>query len=141
MTLKNSQSVKYRRRRHSVFLLHAHLVFVTKYRRKVLTAEALDLLKAVFEQGCTEMGVCLESFEGERDHVHLLVSYPPKLAVSELVNQLKGESSRKLRKAQPDIARRYWNGVLWSPSYFATSCGGAPLALIRQYIEQQTRPA
>jgi putative transposase len=77
---------------------------------------------------------------GEDDHVHLLVEYPPKVAVSNLVNSLKGVSSRLLRKEIPDIEKRYWKGVLWSPSYFAASCGGAPISIVRQYIEQQQMP-
>jgi len=69
------------------------------------------------------------------------VNYPPKVAVSSLVNSLKGASSRVLRKERPDIASRfYYKGVLWSPSYFASSCGGAPIEIIRQYIEQQQTP-
>ncbi len=79
--------------------------------------------------------------DGEADHVHLLVNYPPKLAISHLVNSLKGVSSRLLRRDRPDIAGRYYyKGVLWSPSYFAGSCGGAPISIIRQYIEQQQTP-
>jgi putative transposase len=79
--------------------------------------------------------------DGEQDHVHLLVNYPPKIAVSALVNSLKGASSRVLRKERPDIASRYYHkGVLWSPSYFSASCGGAPISIIRQYIEQQQTP-
>jgi len=60
--------------------------------------------------------------------------------VSALVNSLKGVSSRLLRQARPDIARRYWKGALWSPSYFAASCGGAPISIVHQYIEQQQTP-
>jgi len=71
---------------------------------------------------------------GEDDHVHLLVEYPPRVPVSGLV--LKGVSSRLLRRDRRDIAMRYWKGVLWSPSYFAASCGGAPIAIVCQYIEQ-----
>jgi putative transposase len=74
---------------------------------------------------------------GEDDHVHLLVEYPPKLTLSKLVNSLKGVSSRLLREDRPEITGRYFKGVLWSPSYFAASCGGAPISIIRQYIEQQ----
>ena len=77
---------------------------------------------------------------GEDDHVHLLVEYPPKVAVSNLVISLKGVSSRLLRKERPDVEKRYWKGVLWSPSYFASSCGGAPISIVRQYIEQQQTP-
>ena len=77
---------------------------------------------------------------GEDDHVYLLVEYPPKVAVSNLVISLKGVSSRLLRKERPDVEKRYWKGVLWSPSYFASSCGGAPIFIVRQYIEQQQTP-
>ena len=77
---------------------------------------------------------------GEDDHVYLLVEYPPKVAVSNLVISLKGVSSRLLRKERPDVEKRYWKGVLWSPSYFASSCGGAPISIVRQYIEQQQTP-
>ena len=71
-------------------------------------------------------------------HVHLLVNYPPKIAVSALVNSLKGVSSRMIRKKNdPGIRAKSWGGALWSPSYFAASCGGAPIGIIRQYIERQ----
>ncbi len=78
--------------------------------------------------------------DGEDDPVHLLVEYPPKVAVSALVNSLKGVSSRLLRQERADLARRYWKGGLWSPSYFASSCGGAPISIVRQSIEQQQTP-
>jgi hypothetical protein len=74
------------------------------------------------------------------EHVHLLIHYPPQVQLSKLLNSLKGVSSRMLRQGRPDIAHRYWRGVLWSPSYFVASCGGAPLAIIRQYVEQQQSP-
>lgn len=74
-------------------------------------------------------------------HVHLLVNYPPKVAVSVLVNSLKGASSRVIRKQHSAaLAGKLWGGALWSPSYFAASCGGAPISIIRQYIEQQKTP-
>jgi putative transposase len=76
--------------------------------------------------------------DGEDDHVH--VEYPPKLAISSLVNSLKSVSSRLLRQQRPDIRKRYWRGGLWSPSYFASSCGGAPISIVRQYIELQRIP-
>jgi putative transposase len=69
------------------------------------------------------------------------VNYPPRVAVSSLVNSLKGVSSRLIRKKNyPDIRKKLWGGALWSPSYFAESCGGAPISVIRQYIEQQQTP-
>jgi len=126
--------------RHCVFLMHAHLVFVTKYRRNVLDRDAINELRGIFTKVCLDFGAELVEFDGEDDHVHLLVAYPPKIAVSNLVNTLKGVSSRLLRKERPDIQKRYWKGALWSPSYFAASCGGAPISIVRQYIEQQQTP-
>jgi len=78
--------------------------------------------------------------DGASNHVHLLVNYPPKVSVSSLVNSLKGVSSYVLRRQLPRFAKCYWKNVLWSPSYFAASCGGAPLEVIKRYIEQQATP-
>ena len=127
--------------RSCVFLMHTHLVFVTKYRRGVFTKEILDDLREIFSDVCTNFEAELVEFDGEDDHVHLLVNYPPKVAVSNLVNSLKGVSSRLIRKKKyPTISKKLWGGALWSPSYFAGSCGGAPISIIRQYIEQQKTP-
>ena len=129
-----------RRGRHCVFKMHVHLVFVAKYRRRVFDAAAIEALRAIFAQVCRDFAAELVQMDGEDEHVHLLIEYPPKVAVSSLVNSLKGVSSRLLRQRRPDIRKRYWKGVLWSPSYFAASCGGAPIAIVRQYIEQQKIP-
>jgi putative transposase len=121
--------------------MHVHLVFVTKYRRNVFTKQILEELEMIFTSVCTDFEACLVECEGENDHVHLLVEYPPKISVSKLVNSLKGVSSRLLRKrGHPSIQNALWGSSLWSPSYFAGACGGAPLAVIRQYIEQQESP-
>ena len=129
-----------RQGRHCIFKLHVHLVFVAKYRRRVFDARAIDVLRVIFADVCSDAHATLVEMDGEDDHVHLLVEYPLKLAVSSLVNSLKGVSSRLLRLRRPDIRERYWKGVLWSPSYFASSCGGAPISIVRQYIEQQKTP-
>ncbi len=126
--------------RHCVFSMHVHLVFVTKYRKDVFTKSMLDAMKGMFEKVCSDFEAELTEFNGEDDHVHLLINYPPKVAVSNLVNSLKGVSSRHLRKEFPEIKNKLWGGSLWSPSYFASSCGGAPLEIIKQYIEQQQSP-
>lgn len=131
------KTTEFRTGRHCVFKLHAHLVFVTKYRRTVLTGAARETLRDIFTKVCQDFEAVLVESNGEDDHMHLLVEYPPKVALSHLVNSLKGVSSRRLRQQHPDIAERYYNGVLWSPSYFAASCGGAPLSIIRQYVEAQ----
>lgn len=128
--------------RHSTHLLHAHLVFVTKYRYNVLTGEHIEYLRKVFAQTMEEMGGLLEEFDGERNHVHLLIRYPPKWSISVIVNNLKGRSSRLLRRDMPNVKERYWgNGsALWHRSYFAGSVGGAPLEIVKQYIQQQDTP-
>jgi putative transposase len=126
--------------RHCVFNMHIHLVFVTKYRKDVFTKPMLDAMRGMFEKVCLDFEAELTEFNGEDDHVHLLINYPPKVAVSNLVNSLKGVSSRHLRKEFPEIKNKLWGGSLWSPSYFASSCGGAPLEIIKQYIEQQQTP-
>jgi putative transposase len=132
-----SNTIEFHTGRHCVFKLHVHLVFVTKYRRKVLTGVAHETLRDIFTKICQDFEAVLVDSNGEDDHVHLLVEYPPKVALSHLVNSLKGVSSRRLRQQHPAMAGRYYKGVLWSPSYFAASCGGAPLSIIRQYIEEQ----
>ena len=130
-----------RRGRYVVFNLHVHLVFVTKYRQKVFTKEILDDMQQIFESVCSDFEAQLVEFDGENDHVHLLVNYPPKVSISKLVNSLKGVSSRMIRKKNyPSIHEKLWGGALWSPSYFAGSCGGAPITIIRQYIKQQNTP-
>lgn len=84
----------------------------------------------------------LAEFNGGPNHVHLLVNFPPKVALSRLVNSLKGVSSRRMRQEFPDLHRHYWRANrLWSGSYFAGSAGGAPISVLRRYTEQQNRPA
>ena len=121
--------------------MHAHLVFVTKYRHKVFTDTHLTRLEAIFRDVCTDFECELVEFNGETDHVHLLVTFPPKVAVSHLVNSLKGVSSWYMRREFPELEQHYWRAKrLWSGSYFAGSVGGAPISVLRQYIENQTRP-
>ncbi len=127
--------------RHCVFLIHIHLVFVTKYRADIFREKHLNYLKELFSKICNSFETELKEFDGTADHVHLLVNYPPKVSVSKLVNALKGTSSRRLRTVYPDIGRYYWKNALWSPSYFAGSCGGASLDIIRKYIENQNIPS
>src|SRR5215470_2479307 len=136
--MTNSQDIS--RGRHCVFAMHVHLVFVTKYRHRVLDGDAVNRLRALFSNVCTDFEAELVQMDGEDNHVHLLVKYPPKVAVSNLVNSLKGVSSRMLRQERPDLAASYWKGVLWSPSYFAASCGVAPINILKNYIQQQKTP-
>ena len=126
--------------RHCVFNMHVHLVFVTKYRKTCFSKEHLTFMKKVFASVCIDFEAKLMEFDGEKDHVHLLIHYPPKVSVSKLVNSLKGVSSRYLRKHFTDLAECFWGNALWSPSYFSGSCGGASIDIVRKYIESQKTP-
>lgn len=118
------------------------MVFVTKYRHAVFTARHLERLEEIMRAVCADFECELREFNGETNHVHLLVNFPPKVALSKLVNSLKGVSSRRLRQEFPDLRRHYWRANrLWSGSYFAGSVDGAPISVLRQYIEAQNRPA
>ena len=118
--------------------LNANLVLVPKYRRKVITERVFRILLEAMQGVCADFGCELRESGYEPDHVHLLVSFPPKVALSVLVNSLKGVSSRRLRAASlPEVTRKLWGEHFWSPSYCAVSCGGAPLAIVKQYIERQ----
>lgn len=128
------------RKRHSVTLLYVHLVFTTKYRRNVLTGRHIEDLSWAFKHVCDKHGCELEQFDGERNHVHLLVKYPPRISVSWLANQLKSTGSCRLRGLHPDMRMLSKSSALWSRSYFACSAGGAPIEVLRQYIEQQDTP-
>lgn len=122
-------------------MMHVHLVFITKYRGRVFDNRHLETLQQILEKVCGDFDCDLVEFNGETDHVHLLVNYPPKVAISKLVNSLKGASSRKLKRYHPELEQpAYLKNALWSPSYFAGSVGGAPISVLQQYIEQQTRP-
>lgn len=103
-------------------MMHVHLVFVTKYRCARFSADQLGFLKDIFEGICKDFNAELVEMNGERDHVHLLVNYPPNVSVSKLVNSLKGVSSRMLRKQSQARFERCFGSCLWSPSYFAASC-------------------
>ena len=131
--------MEYRRGRHVVTNLHAHLVFVTKYRKCRFDGDAIARLRATFTRVAADFDATVVEVDGEADHVHLLVEYPPTVALSRLVNSLKGVGSRILLRDRPDI-RAYAKKGLWSPSYFAASCGGAPIEIVREYVAQQATP-
>jgi len=137
--MKENQEI--RSGRHCVFCLHAHLVFLPKYRHSVFNDEILREMKRIMEDVCVGFETKLVEFNGESDHVHLLVEYPPKVSISKLVNSLKGVSSYWLRtKNYEHISSKLCGKSLWSPSYFAGSCGGAPIEVIKKYIDSQCRP-
>ncbi|MEE4461534.1 IS200/IS605 family transposase [Azotobacter chroococcum] len=136
-----SVSTDYRRGRHSVTRLVTHLVFTTKYRRKLFDSVMIEQLREAFTSACEKLECNLLEMDGEADHVHLLVEYPPKLAVSVLVNNLKSVSSRMLRILNTHLPRQSKSSALWSRSYFACSAGGATIETLRQYVQSQATPS
>jgi putative transposase len=128
----------FRRERHSVTDLKAHLVCVTKYRQSVFTGESINLIEKSFREVAEKMNFQVLEFNGEDNHVHALIEYPPKLSISQIVNALKGVSSRRYGQAGYKKPHRE---ALWSPSYFAISVGGAPLEILKEYIKNQDKPS
>lgn len=132
---------EWRRGRSVLSVLHAHLVFTPKYRRGVFDKGLLQACEQAMRTVCEDFGVEIVEFNGEDDHVHLLIEYPPTVQLSRLVNSLKGVSARILRRDHYQKVRKYlWGGHFWSPSYFVGSVGGATLEVLRQYIEDQRAP-
>ncbi|MFF1262369.1 MULTISPECIES: IS200/IS605 family transposase [unclassified Streptomyces] len=117
------------------------MVFTPRYRRGPFSDEILTRCEEIMRTVCADFETELAEFNGERNHVHLLVHDPPKVAISQLLGSRKGVSARKLRQGFPNHIHKYlWGDHCWSPSYFAASCGGAQLAIIKEYIENQKRP-
>lgn len=126
---------------HCVYDMKYHLVLVTKYRRKCFTAEILDRLEAIARTLCLKWEVEVLEFGGEADHVHLLLGLNPTIQPSKLVNSLKTVTSRRLRAEFTEhLAQFYWKPVLWSRAYCLLTAGGAPVEVLRDYIENQDRP-
>ena len=136
-----TNQASYRRGRQVVSALHAHLVFVTKYRRGVLNDAMLRYCEQAMRGVCAGFGAELAEFNGQDNHAHPLVTYPPKTAISALVNSLKGVSARRSRSQFTSRVNRHsTHGHFWSPSYLAASRGSPPLSILQHYTEQQNRP-
>ena len=134
---------KYNKAYRAVYTLTAHVVLVTKYRKAVFTDKLLTELETVFASILKTRGGELLEFNGEKDHVHLLVSYKPSISVSNLIANLKATSSKMMWRNHADYLKtKYWNKrVLWTGSYFIASCGGVTIEQLRKYVEQQNRPS
>ncbi|WP_256465801.1 IS200/IS605 family transposase [Conexibacter sp. S30A1] len=131
----------FRNGRHVVYRLHAHVVLVTKYRRGAITDRVGELLIATTREVCERHDVTLVEADGEHDHLHLLLDYPPKISLSTLVGAIKTNSSRIVREQNwPEVRQALWGQHFWSPSYCVLSTGGAPIQAVRAYIASQREP-
>lgn len=127
---------------HAAYALQTHIVFVTKYRHKCLSQAMLTSMKSQLVQVCAKWRTELTEFNGESDHVHLLVSMHPTVAVSDLVSNLKTVTARRMRSEfAAHLKPYYWKPVFWSAAYAAFSVGAADLKTVIEYIQNQERPA
>ena len=122
---------------HSVFLLYYHLIIVTRYRRKVINDDISARGKEIFEYIAPNYGIILEEWNHDKDHVHVMFRAQPKSAISKFINAYKSASSRLLKKEYPEIREKLWKGAFWSQSFCLLTSGGAPVEVIREYIESQ----
>lgn len=124
---------------HSVFLLHYHLVLVVKYRREVFDDTTSDRARQIFEHIAPSYGISLEEWNHDRDHVHVLFRAQPRSELSKFINAYKSASSRLLKKEFPHLREQLWKEYFWSRSFCLISTGGAPVEVVRRYIESQGR--
>ncbi len=123
---------------HAVYSIKLHIVFVTKYRRPVITREMCDYLNTAFSEILDHWRCSLIEFGGEEDHVHLLVGIHPALNISVLINNLKTASARRIRpRYKEQIEKFYWKPVFWHRAYYVGSVGSVTLETIKRYVEQQ----
>lgn len=133
--------VKLKSHHHCVYKLNYNLVLVTKYRKQCFNAEILDRLKIIASELCQQWDVELLEFNGEADHVHLLLEMHPNIMPSKFINNLKTVTSRLIRKEfTAHLAQFYLEPTLWTRAYCLLTTGGASIDTIRQYIEKQNRP-
>ena len=126
---------------HCVYKLTYHLVLVTKYRKKCLSNEMLNRLEEIIKKNCTDWEIDLIEFNGEADHVHILLDMHPNIMPSKFINNLKTVSSRLIRKEfEEELKPYYWKPVLWTRAYCLLTTGEATIDVIREYIQKQKRP-
>jgi len=134
-------TIRYDKGFRSVYTLTAHIVFVTKYRKKVINKSIHERLRTIFSETCSKWETTLLEFNGEADHIHLLVRYHPQIELSKFIANLKTVSSRLIRKEFGDYLNRvYRKPVFWTGSYFVASCGGVTVEQLKKYVEQQATP-
>jgi len=130
--------MKLKAHHHCVYNLHYHLVLVTKYRRKCFTPEILNYLKEIFQKLSEKWEIELLEFNGQQDHIHLLIATHPNIKMSTLVNNFKTVSSRLVRKNfSKHLSNFYWKPVLWTRAYCLITTGGATIDIIKKYIQKQ----
>ena len=126
---------KNRKGSHSVYSLQIHIVWCTKYRYQVLEGAVQKRCRDLIKQCCDALDVQILKGVVSKDHIHLHLSYPPKLSISELLKRLKGRSSRKLLQEYPHLKKRYWGGHFWGIGYGCWSVGNITDELLQEYLD------
>lgn len=127
----------YRKTSHSTYDIWYHIVWITKYRKKVLVGDLAEKVRTILREICKANDVEILKGHVSKDHVHLFVSVPPNLSVSNLVQFLKGKSSRKLLSSSKELQKQFWGRHFWARGYFAASSGNITDEVVMQYIENQ----
>lgn len=122
---------------HSVFLMHYHLILVVKYRQKVIDEEISNRLKEIFERIQPKYNITRQEWNYDKDHIHVLFKGNPNTEISKFINAYKSASSRLIKKEYPQIRKQLWKEYFWSRSFCLLTSGGAPIEVIKKYIEQQ----
>ena len=130
-------SDEYNKSSHSVYDIKYHIVWTTKYRYKALGGIKSRRLQELIRQGCEARNITIISGNISKDHVHVLISCPPSLAPSKIVQYLKGRSSRLLQEEFPELKKQFWGQHLWSRGYFCATVGSITEETITNYIENQ----
>ena len=128
--------MQYDKGKHCVFYHRYHLVWSTKYRYKLLRGELQLRVREIIRQVCAENGVEILKGVVSSDHVHVFVSIPPKLAVSDLMRRIKGRTAFKLFREFPKLKKRYWGRHFWGRGYFSTTNGAITEEVVLQYLER-----
>ena len=123
---------------HSVFLMYYHLIFIVKYRKKVINDTISDRLKEIFEYISPNYNIALQEWNHDTDHIHILFKGQPNSELSKFINSYKSASSRLIKKEYPKIKDKLWKGAFWSKSFCLLTTGGAPIEVIKKYIEKQS---
>ena len=128
---------EFNRGSHAVYDLQYHVVWTTKYRYKILRDKIAERVRELLRHGCSAHGITIIRGSVGRDHVHMLLSCPPTLAPSKILQYLKGRSSKMLQEEFPELKKRYWGQHLWATGYFCRTVGAVTDEIIKEYIEQQ----
>lgn len=124
---------------HTRFYHRYHVVWATKYRHKVLEGAMRERIREIIRQACAEMGVHIVKGVLARDHVHMFISVPPQIALSKVMQRIKGRSSRRVQMEFPELRKRYWGRRFWARGYFSTTSGNVTDNIILQYLELHSK--